>query len=401
MEKLKGSLLFGQSGGPTSVINASAYGVFSEAFNHDCITRVLGAHYGIKGILDDDLFDINSESREELELLKTMPSSALGSVRYKLKPFEEDETDYKRVLEIFRKYNVRYFLYNGGNDSMDTVCKIGAYLALTDHCPGFGSAAKYIAASCMELSLDSSVYFNGAITVVEIMGRNAGWLTAASAIAAFNGHGPDLIYVPEIPFDISAFMDDVSAVYNRKGDCFVAVSEGIKDKDGKYISEYASGLATEQDSFNHKQLGGVGAFLASYVKVHTKAKVRAIEFSLLQRCASHIASKTDVEEACLAGTEAVRAAVDGESEVMICFKRAADKNGNYLCETSRVPLCEVANEEKTLPMEFISPTNNFISEKYLGYVLPLIQGESAPPFENGTPRYAKLKRIKPEPKLCK
>ena len=421
MEKLKGSLLFGQSGGHTSVINASAYGVFSEAFNHDCITRVLGAHYGIKGILDDDLFDINSESREELELLKTMPSSALGSVRYKLKPFEEDETDYKRVLEIFRKYNVRYFLYNGGNDSMDTVCKIGAYLkahgykcnvvgvpktidndlALTDHCPGFGSAAKYIAASCMELSLDSSVYFNGAITVVEIMGRNAGWLTAASAIAAFNGHGPDLIYVPEIPFDISAFMDDVSAVYNRKGDCFVAVSEGIKDKDGKYISEYASGLATEQDSFNHKQLGGVGAFLASYVKVHTKAKVRAIEFSLLQRCASHIASKTDVEEACLAGTEAVRAAVDGESEVMICFKRAADKNGNYLCETSRVPLCEVANEEKTLPMEFISPTNNFISEKYLGYVLPLIQGESAPPFENGTPRYAKLKRIKPEPKLCK
>ena len=245
------------------------------------------------------------------------------------------------------------------------------------------------------------MYFNGAITVVEIMGRNAGWLTAASAIAAFNGHGPDLIYVPEIPFDISAFMDDVSAVYNRKGDCFVAVSEGIKDKDGKYISEYASGLATEQDSFNHKQLGGVGAFLASYVKVHTKAKVRAIEFSLLQRCASHIASKTDVEEACLAGTEAVRAAVDGESEVMICFKRAADKNGNYLCETSRVPLCEVANEEKTLPMEFISPTNNFISEKYLGYVLPLIQGESAPPFENGTPRYAKLKRIKPEPKLCK
>ena len=407
MSELKGACIIGQSGGPTSVINASAYGVFSEAFNHDCITRVLGAHYGIKGILDDDLFDINSENREELELLKTMPSSALGSVRYKLKPFEEDETDYKRVLEIFRKYNVRYFLYN---DSMDTVCKIGAYLkahgykcnvvgvpktidndlALTDHCPGFGSAAKYIAASCMELSLDSSVYFNGAITVVEIMGRNAGWLTAASAIAAFNGHGPDLIYVPEIPFDISAFMDDVSAVYNRKGDCFVAVSEGIKDKDGKYISEYASGLATEQDSFNHKQLGGVGAFLASYVKVHTKAKVRAIEFSLLQRCASHIASKTDVEEACLAGTEAVRAAVDGESEVMICFKRAADKNGNYLCETSRVPLCEVANEEKTLPMEFISPTNNFISEKYLGYVLPLIQGESAPPFEN-----------KPEPKLCK
>ena len=326
-----------------------------------------------------------------------------------------------QLFELFAKYCIGAVFYIGGNDSMDTIAKLSAYgaakgseirfigvpktidndLALTDHCPGFGSAAKYIAASCMELSLDSSVYFNGAITVVEIMGRNAGWLTAASAIAAFNGHGPDLIYVPEIPFDISAFMDDVSAVYNRKGDCFVAVSEGIKDKDGKYISEYASGLATEQDSFNHKQLGGVGAFLASYVKVHTKAKVRAIEFSLLQRCASHIASKTDVEEACLAGTEAVRAAVDGESEVMICFKRAADKNGNYLCETSRVPLCEVANEEKTLPMEFISPTNNFISEKYLGYVLPLIQGESAPPFENGTPRYATLKRIKPEPKLCK
>lgn len=421
MEKLRGSLLFGQSGGPTSVINASALGVFQEAFKHECITRVLGAHYGIKGILDDDLFDINAEDKSELSLLKTMPSSALGSVRYKLKDFRDDETDYKRVLEIFRKYNVRYFLYNGGNDSMDTVCKIGAYLkangyecnvvgvpktidndlAVTDHCPGFGSAAKYVATSCMELSLDSSVYYNGAITIVEIMGRNAGWLTAASAIASFNGHGPDLIYVPEIPFDISAFMDDVTTVYNRKGDCFVAVSEGIKDKDGKYISEYANGLASEQDSFNHKQLGGVGAFLASYVKVHTKAKVRAIEFSLLQRCASHIASKTDVEEACLAGAEAVKAAVDGASEVMICFKRRSDAKDGYACEIARVPLSNVANEEKTLPLDFISPTNNFISEKYLNYVLPLIQGESSPPFENGMPRYAKLRRVKPLPENCK
>ncbi|MGI6040169.1 MAG: 6-phosphofructokinase, partial [Eubacteriales bacterium] len=310
MSELRGACIIGQSGGPTSVINASAYGAIRTALDSDSITRVLGAAHGIKGVLDDVLYDMSKEDPAELERLKYTPSSALGSCRYKLADPDEDDTDYKRILEIFKKYDVRYFFYNGGNDSMDTCNKISKYMMKvgyecrvmgipktidndlfgTDHCPGYGSAAKYVATSCMEVFHDANVYDTGQITIIEIMGRHAGWLCAASALATHMGAGPDLIYLPELAFDLDTFLKDVMDVYNEKGKCIVAVSEGIHDKDGKFISEYGSNLASTTDSFGHAQLGGLAATLSSIVKEKTGAKVRDIEFSLLQRCAAHVAS---------------------------------------------------------------------------------------------------------------
>ncbi|HPG92830.1 MAG TPA: diphosphate--fructose-6-phosphate 1-phosphotransferase, partial [Clostridia bacterium] len=303
-----------------------------------------------------------------------------------------------------------YFLYNGGNDSMDTCYKIGKYLTDhnypckiigvpktidndlfgTDHCPGYGSAAKYIATSCMELARDSRVYDKGSITIVEVMGRNAGWLTAASAVASYKGWGPDLIYVPELPFDIDDFLAEVKEVFVEKGDCMVAVSEGIKDREDKYISEYQKSNAF--DSFNHIQLGGVGSFLAALVKQSTNAKVRAIEFSLLQRCAAHIASKTDVDEAYLAGAEAVKAAINGKSNIMIAFDRAETKE--YKLKIKELPLEMVANTEKKLPESYLCSDRHFVTEKFMDYVLPLIEGEANPPYVDGVPRFAMLKRVK-------
>ena len=246
MSKLTGACIFGQSGGPTSVINASASGVIQEALKQDCITEVYGAAHGIRGILEENFYDMSKEDKYELDLLKTTPSSALGSVRYKLANADDDDTDYKRLLEVFKKYNIRYFFYNGGNDSMDTCNKISKYMQKvgyecrvmgvpktidndlwgTDHCPGYGSAAKYVATSIMEVYLDARVYDTGMITVFEIMGRNAGWLTAASALASYKGHGPDLIYLPEITFNMDKFLNEVAEVYNRTGKVLVAFSEG-------------------------------------------------------------------------------------------------------------------------------------------------------------------------------
>lgn len=409
MEKLKGALLFGQSGGPSSVINSSACGVFEQAFKENCITAVYGAAHGIKGILEGKLYDIGKEDKEEISLLKNTPSSALGSVRYKLKNFADDESDYKKILALFQKYNVRYFMYNGGNDSMDTCHKVSKYMREkgydcrivgvpktidndlfgTDHCPGFGSAAKYIATTCMEIALDSKVYDKGAATVIEIMGRNAGWLTASSAVASYAGAGPDLIYLPERPFDIEEFITRCAAVFKEKGNVIAALSEGIRDKEGKYIAEYAAANASK-DSFNHIQLGGVGNYLGALLKERLNVKVRAIEFSLMQRCAAHIASRCDVEEAYLAGAEAVKAAVKGESEIMIGFNRAVGEQ--YKTEFIYLPLEKVANYEKKLPDRYITE-DNFISEEFLDYVLPLIEGEAAPPFVKGVPRFARLKKI--------
>ena len=256
MKQLKGALLFGQSGGPTSVINSSAAGVLLEALDNELITDVYAAEHGIKGILDERLFDIRQEDQKELELLKHTPASAFGTVRYKLKDVEVDDTDYKRILEVFKKYNIRYFFYNGGNDSMDTCNKVSKYLQAagydcniigvpktidndlfgTDHCPGFASAARYVATTMMELYQDTHVYNTGLVTVVEIMGRNAGWLTASAALANLKGCGPDLIYLPEVPFDIDEFVEDIRKVAEKKdGKVIVAVSEGIKDKEGRYI----------------------------------------------------------------------------------------------------------------------------------------------------------------------
>ena len=406
MSELRGAAIFGQSGGPTSVINSSAAGVFITALKQDCITKVYGAAHGIKGILDEVFYDMAQEDPYELELLKTTPSSALGSVRYKLANAEDDDTDYKRLLEVFKKYDIRYFFYNGGNDSMDTCNKISKYMQKvgyecrvmgvpktidndlygTDHCPGFGSAAKYIATSIMEVYHDARVYDTGMVAVVEIMGRNAGWLTASSALAAAKGQGPDLIYLPELTFSKEQFLADVKRVYEKTGKVIVAVSEGAKYADGTYVAD--SGV---RDSFGHAQLGGVATTLANLAKEELGCKVRGIELSLLQRCAAHCGSANDVNESFMAGETAVLKAVEGLTDYCIGFERAPGEE--YKCLTKLIKLDDVANTERKVPREWINEEGNFVTEDLVKYVLPLIQGDSRPPMEDGLPRFAKLKKV--------
>ena len=408
-EKLIGSCIFGQSGGPTAVINASAYGVIRAALDAEEITKVYGAAHGIRGVLDDKLYVMDEEDPAELKLLLNTPSSELGSCRYKIADPEKDDTDYKRILEIFKKYNVRYFFYNGGNDSMDTCNKISRYMESvgyecrvmgvpktidndlfgTDHCPGFASAAKYIATSCMEINKDARVYDSGMITIVEIMGRRAGWLAASAALATEFGSGPDLIYLPETDFEMDKFLDDVVRIYKANGKVLVAVSEGIHYADGSFVSE-AKTSAT--DGFGHAQLGGLAAMLANIVKEKTGAKVRGIELSLLQRCGAHLASATDVNEACAAGMEAVKQAVSGTTGKMVAFERET-VDGKYHCKLVLLPLSSVANFEKKVPMEWINEEHNGLKHAFIDYVLPLIQGEPVLPLENSLPRYARLKKV--------
>ena len=414
MSQLKGACIIGQSGGPTSVINASAYGAIKTALESDCITKVLGARHGIKGVLDDDLIDMGKEDPQELEMMKFTPSSALGSCRYKLKDPDEDDTDYKRILEIFKKYDVRYFFYNGGNDSMDTCNKISKFmlkngyecrvmgipktidndLAGTDHCPGFASAAKYIATSIMEVYCDAHVYDTGMITIIECMGRHAGWLTAAAALAGVKGCGPDLIYLPEVDFDLDDFTAKVKAIYEKNKNCIVAVSEGIHDKDGAFIAEYAN-KNMAKDSFGHAQLGGLAAFLANHVKQATGAKVRGIELSLLQRCAAHCASKTDIEESFMSGKAAVENAVAGITDKMVGFEREM-VDGKYVCKVKLFDLSVVANTEKKVPREWINAAGDGIEQGFIDYALPLIQGQTDMTVEDGLPRFVRLKKVKAE-----
>ena len=409
-EKLIGACIFGQSGGPTSVINASAYGVIRAALDAEEITNVYGAAHGIKGVLDDKLYVMEEEDPDELRLLLNTPSSELGSCRYKIADPDVDDTDYKRILEIFKKYNVRYFFYNGGNDSMDTCNKISKYMQKvgyecrvngvpktidndlfgTDHCPGFASAAKYIATSCMEINKDARVYDTGMVTIVEIMGRHAGWLAASAALATEFGSGPDLIYLPETDFSMDDFLADVQKVYNETGKVLVAVSEGIHYADGSFVSE-AKTSAT--DGFGHAQLGGLATLLAEVVKNKMGCKVRGVELSLLQRCSAHLASATDIREAQAAGAQAVKAALDGITDKMVAFERSTDENGNYVCGMKLIPLSDVANYEKKVPLEWINDTHNGVKKEFIDYVLPLIQGEPELPREHSLPRYAKLKKV--------
>jgi 6-phosphofructokinase len=411
MSKLRGACIIGQSGGPTSVINASAYGAIRAALDSDVVTKVYGAAHGIRGVLDDVLYDMGQEDFEELELLKHTPSSALGSCRYKLKDPDEDDTDYRRILEIFKKYDVRYFFYNGGNDYMDTCNKISKFMMKngyecrvmgipktidndlfgTDHCPGYGSAAKYIATTSMEIYHDARVYDTGMVTVLEIMGRHAGWLTAASALASYKGKGPDLIYLPELPFNLEKFYADVERVYKATGKCIVAVSEGIHDENGTLMVEKFSQTEASRDSFGHAQLGGIGVTLANMIKERLGCKTRGIEFSLMQRCAAHLASAVDVEESLLAGQKAVEYAVAGETDKMVGFK--CTRENGYKCEIQLLDLEKVANTEKKVPLEWINDEGNGLKQEFIDYALPLVAGEASPPFVDGLPRFANLKKI--------
>lgn len=414
MSDLKGACIIGQSGGPTAVINASVLGAVQAALNAPQITRVLGAANGITGVLNQRLYDMSQEDPVELELLKFTPASALGTCRYKMKDPDEDPTDYEKILETFRKFDVRYFFYNGGNDSMDTCNKISKFLLKhgyecrvmgipktidndlygTDHCPGFASAAKYIATSCMEVKHDACCYDTGMVTIIEVMGRHAGWLTAASALATYAGAGPDLIYLPEVDFDMDSFLADVERVYNATNKCLVVVSEGIHDKDGKFISEAKT---NSNDGFGHAQLGGLANKLAEIVRGRIKnAKVRAIEPSLLQRCATHLASTTDATEAYLAGKTAVTAAIGGDTDKMVAFERN-NLYGQYICNTKLLPLESVANFERKVPREWINAAGNGVEQAFIDYALPLIQGDTGMKIEHALPRFARLKKVLAKP----
>ena len=411
MKILKGAAILGQSGGPTSVINASAAGVFLEALNSKYITHVYAASHGIKGILNEEIYDINQEDIKELELLKTTPSSSIGSVRYKLKDYKEDPTEYLRILEVFKKYDIHYFFYNGGNDSMDTCNKISKFfkennyecycigipktidndLAYTDHTPGFASVAKYIATTIMEAKLDATVYDTPMIIIFEAMGRNAGWCAASAKLAELKGLGADLIYVPEITFSFDKFWLDVEKkIKENNGKVVIVASEGIKISDGRYVSELSESRG-EKDSFGHAQMGGTASVLASFLRTKTKIKVRSLEPSLIQRSAAHLASKVDVEEAYEAGRYAVKLALNQETDYMVGFKR--NMGDIYSIEYIKIPLEDVANEEKKLPLEWILVDESNISDDYIPYLLPLIQGDMKAPLEDGLPRFARLKKI--------
>lgn len=409
MAKLVGAALLGQSGGPTSVINASAAGVFLEALKHEEITEIYGARHGIKGILEEEFFDIRQEDPAELERLKYTPSSAIGSVRYKLADYKKDSTDYYRLLEVFKKYNIRYFFYNGGNDSMDTCLKISKFmkkagwecrvmgvpktidndLAGIDHSPGYASAAKYVATSVMELYKDAVVYDTQQCIIVEVMGRNAGWLTAAASLASVGGVTPDLMYLPEEDFDIDKFYSQVGDVLKTGKTAFIVVSEGVKTKEGKYVAELEAEIA--KDAFGHANLGGTAQILANHVNEKFGVKVRAIEFSLLQRSAAHLASQTDINEAFRVGQLAVRKAVGGSTNKFVGIVRVpGDK---YKVKYPLLPLHIVANAERKLPLEWILPDNKGMSQEFIDYALPLIQGDTKLEKVDGLPRFARLKKV--------
>lgn len=411
MKPLKGACIIGQSGGPTAVINASALGAIQTALQCEPVTRVLGAANGIEGVLKESLFDMAQEDPEELELLKYTPASALGSCRYRMADPAVDDTDYRRLLEVFRKYDVRYFFYNGGNDSMDTCNKISKFMQQsgyecrvigipktidndlygTDHCPGFGSAAKFIATSAWRCTRISACTTKGVSPSWKSWAVTPDGLAGSAALATYAGAGPDLVYLPEVPFRMEEFWQDVDRIYKRNGSCMVAVSEGVQYADGRFVAE-----SGDRDVFGHTQLGGLGAMLAESVKRQTGAKVRSIELSLLQRCASHVASKTDIDEAYMAGKAAVEAAVSGQTDKMVAFERSTE-NGIYSCKTKLTSLGDVANVEKLVPREWINTRGNGVEQPFIDYVLPLIQGETAMQKECSLPRFAKLKKVLADP----
>ena len=398
------NILIGQSGGPTAAINSSLAGVFIGGKKINA-KKIYGMVNGIEGLLSEKIIDLDKEFTNEMdiELLKRTPSSFLGSCRYKLKSYEKNEKDYLKIFETLDKYKIDMFFYIGGNDSMDTIKNLSAYarkinsdikfvgipktidndLVGTDHTPGFGSAAKYIATSTKELIRDALVYDMSAITIVEIMGRNAGWLTASAALAKdVDCEGPDLIYLPEKVFDVDDFVKKVKKLQKTKKSLLIAVSEGIKLADGKYVSESTT---AKKDAFGHVALSGTASCLANILKDKLKCKTRAVELNTLQRCAAHYASATDIDEAFLAGEIAVTFANSGKTGIMVAFKRG--NSSEYICLYGFRDIDEVANKERKVPDEFITDDGVGITEKGIEYLRPLILGELEPIIYNGLPRH--------------
>lgn len=404
---MKKNVIIGQSGGPTAVINASLYGVAYEALNHeDSFGSVYGMINGVEGFLSDQYIDLKPfELSGELELIKTTPGSYLGSCRYKL---PEDLTDgvYPVLFEKLNALNIGYFFYIGGNDSMDTVSKLSRYaeiinsdirvigvpktidndLVETDHTPGFGSAAKYIASTVREISVDASVYDNKkSVTIVEIMGRHAGWLTGSSALARkFKGDNPVLIYLPETNFDQDAFIEKVRTSLETTSNLVVCISEGIHDKNGTFICELASDVGV--DAFGHKMLTGSGKYLENLVKERLGVKVRSIELNVCQRCSSSMLSKTDHKEAIASGAFAVKAALEGSTGKMISLKR--QEGSAYLIDYVTSDVNVICNQEKPVPLEWINEEGTDVTDAFISYAKPLIQGEVTIPMEDGVPKFA-------------
>ena len=404
---MKGNIIVGQSGGPTAAINSSLAGVYRTAIDRGA-KKVYGMRHGIQGLLNEDYIDLSEHIQTDLdvELLKRTPAAYLGSCRYKLPEIHEDIATYDKIFSILDKLEIECFIYIGGNDSMDTIKKLSDYailrghptkflgvpktidndLALTDHTPGYGSAAKYIGTSVKEIIQDSQalIYDKGLVTIVEIMGRHAGWLTAASRLARkYEGDNPCLIYLPEAPFSLEQFYKDLEEAFKKSPNLVVCVSEGIADEGGTFICEYSD--AAKLDSFGHKMLTGCGEVLESFVRDKFGVKVRSIELNVNQRCSGMMVSETDIEEAAMAGAAGVKAVLAGETKKMIAFKRDSDVPYTMHCAAEDVSL--ICNQEKKFPKEWISAAGNDITDDFLAYALPLIQGEPKRVMENGVPKY--------------
>lgn len=410
MEKLIGNAIIGQSGGPTAAINATLAGVVLGCRESGCVKTIYGAINGIEGILNGTFCDIGAQLCDEskLKLLMQTPAAALGSCRKKMKKPEDDPETYEKLLAFFKKYDIRYFFYIGGNDSMDTVAKLSGYmngagyemrvmgvpktidndLAGTDHTPGYGSAAKYISTVMQEILLDTAVYTVKAVTIVEIMGRDAGWLTAAAALPSLHGIAPDLVYLPEVPLDFDKFYEDIEKAFEKHPSVVVAVSEGARTADGKYVGESAQSGAT--DVFGHKYLSGTGKALELAVKEKFGCKVRSVELNLPQRCAAHIRSKTDIDESVCVGRAAAEYAVRGETGKMACFVR--ESTSPYVCNTGVCDISKVANAVRAVPREFINERGNGVTEECIRYIAPLIAGEAECTYSDGLPEFFEVKK---------
>lgn len=409
----KRNIIVGQSGGPTAVINSSLAGVYKTAKERG-FHKVYGMLHGIEGFLDEMYVDLSTQihSDMDIELLKRTPSAFLGSCRFKLPEIHENPEIYEKIFSIMNKPEIEVFIYIGGNDSMDTIKKLSDYaivkgheqkflgvpktidndLALTDHTPGFGSAAKYIAASTKEVIRDAMglSYKRKMITIMEIMGRNAGWLTGATALAKTEDCcGPDLIYLPEIPFDVDRFLKKCSDLLEKKPSIVIAVSEGIKVPDGRYVCQLAGG-SDYVDAFGHRQLAGTAGYLASFLAAKTGCKTRAVELSTLQRSASHMASRVDINEAFMVGGAAVKAADEGDSGRMVVIDRVSDDP--YMSAAGIYDVHKIANNEKLVPRSWVNREGNYVTREFIDYVEPLIQGDYQPFMVNGLPQHLVLKR---------
>lgn len=409
----KRNIIVGQSGGPTSVINSSLAGVYKTARERG-FHKVYGMLHGVQGLLDEQYVDLATQihSDMDIELLKRTPSAFLGTCRYKLPEIHENPEIYEKLFSILDKLEIEAFIYIGGNDSMDTIKKLSDYaiikghsqkflgvpktidndLALTDHTPGFGSAAKYIAASTKEVIRDALglSYNKENITILEVMGRNAGWLTGCTALARTEEcEGPDLIYLPEITFDMDKFLKKVQELVSKQKNVVIAVSEGIKLEDGRYVCELSGG-ADYVDAFGHKQLQGTAAYLAGFLGAKIGCKTRGIEFSTLQRSASHMASRTDIDEAFMVGGAAVKAADEGDTGKMVVIDRVSDDP--YMSAAGIYDVHRIANNEKLVPREWVNREGNYVTEEFINYVKPLIQGDYQPFMVNGLPQHLVLKK---------